>query len=307
VEVGRLRYRLISTLTLTGLLASAAARGEARDPAAAEVLFRDGRSLIVAGDYSAACPKFAESLRLDRAPGTLLNLADCEEHLGHLATAWVYFHDLSREVASSDERQAIAAQRSANLERRLPYLTVRWWDGLTPGMRVTRDGVVLGRASFDIAFPVDPGKHIIVVSDGDKELYRTEVEVEEGQTRVVAPDSSEIQRRTTSVKVTRIAGWTMGAVGATSLGIGAGFGIAALLNKGSVNCPGGVCPNKTAENTYDTAETQARIADVAFGIGIVAVAVAGYLLIFPPHRSPETPSAPMTALASVALGQGVSF
>ena len=306
-ERERLGHHLIATLTLTGLLASTSARGEVRDPAAAEVLFRVGRSLIAAGDYAAACPKFAESLRLDRAPGTLLNLADCEEHLGRLATAWAHFRDLSNEVPSGDERQAIAAARSSSLERRLPYLTIRWWDGLSAGMRVTRDGLVMGRASFDVALPVDPGTHTVVVSDGDRELYRAELDVEEGQSRVVAPDSAEIRRETSSARVTRIAGWTTGAVGVTSLATGAGFGIAALVNKGDAACLSGVCANRAAENSYDTAQIQARVADVALGIGIAAVAVAGYLLLLAPHRTAESPSAPMSALTSLALGQGVTF
>ena len=32
--------------------------------------------------------RFEESLRVDSAPGTKFNLADCYEHLGKLASAW---------------------------------------------------------------------------------------------------------------------------------------------------------------------------------------------------------------------------
>ena len=66
----------------------APAMADTRDPAAAEALFEAGRQAATRGDWTTACPKFAESQRLDPAPGTLLNLADCEEHLGHLASAW---------------------------------------------------------------------------------------------------------------------------------------------------------------------------------------------------------------------------
>ncbi|MFO0567610.1 MAG: hypothetical protein U0263_18270 [Polyangiaceae bacterium] len=57
---------------------------QGRDATAAEALFNAGRDAVKAGDYPTACAKFRESNRLDPAPGTVLNLADCEEHLGHV-------------------------------------------------------------------------------------------------------------------------------------------------------------------------------------------------------------------------------
>ncbi|NOU28880.1 MAG: hypothetical protein HOO96_13330, partial [Polyangiaceae bacterium] len=48
----------------------------------AETLFREGRKALEAGDYAVACAKFAESQRIEPAPGTLLNLAGCEERSG---------------------------------------------------------------------------------------------------------------------------------------------------------------------------------------------------------------------------------
>jgi TolA-binding protein len=89
---------LIAALVVTALWGAGSARAEPRDPATAEVLFRTGRLHSLAGEYAAVCPLFAESLRLDPAPGTLLNLADCEEHIGRTATAWAHFRELSREL-----------------------------------------------------------------------------------------------------------------------------------------------------------------------------------------------------------------
>jgi hypothetical protein len=62
-------------LVLTPELAGA----QARDPAAAEVLFRRGREAMEAKRYADALPSFAESQRLDPGAGTLMNLATCEE------------------------------------------------------------------------------------------------------------------------------------------------------------------------------------------------------------------------------------
>src|SRR5258708_3181546 len=96
------------------------ARGQepASEGALAEMLYRQGRALIGEGKVSEACPKFAESYRLDAATGTLLNLALCHEIEGKLATAWLEF---SRAVALArrdrrHDRVRFAQERLAVIE-----------------------------------------------------------------------------------------------------------------------------------------------------------------------------------------------
>src|SRR5258708_37292521 len=62
------------------------------DPVAARTLFDEGRKLLADGKYDAACPKLEESQRLDPGMGTLVNLAECWEHIGRTALAWARFH-----------------------------------------------------------------------------------------------------------------------------------------------------------------------------------------------------------------------
>jgi hypothetical protein len=288
-------------LALAGLLSTfpALAESPSHDPASAEVFFREGRSLVVAGDYPHACPKFAESLRLDYAPGTLLNLADCEEHTGKIATAWAHFRDLSTELPSTDERQPMAAQRAKALEPRLPHLTVRSSAGLPHGSRVMRDDVELGPESLDVALPVDPGMHTVVVSDGDREGSRVQVEVPEGQSRVLVADTAKVSTRSG----TRTAGWIAGGLAVGAFATGASFGILALSNSSAANahCTGGVCGDAASAREYDDARSQARIADVALGIGLVATVVAGVLILA--TRKSDAPSAASVQLVSLGLGR----
>src|SRR5262245_45677325 len=113
---------LVSALSVSGI---AAAQSERSDAAAAEALFREGRAAADAGNHEKACKKFAESNRLDPAPGTVFNLADCEEKLGHVATAWTLFREVTQKLPSSDERHRIAMARATALEPRLPKLSIR--------------------------------------------------------------------------------------------------------------------------------------------------------------------------------------
>ena len=298
-----MRYLLPPTLALAGLIVTCPALGSEssqRDPASAEVLFREGRTLVVLGDYAQACPKFAESLRLDYAPGTLLNLADCEEHTGRIATAWAHFHDLSTDLPLTDERQPMAVQRAQELETRLPHLTVRSSAGLPLGVRVMRDDIELGRASLDLALPVDPGLHTVVVSEGGRERSRVTIEVREGQSRVLAVDD---EARSTG-SPSRTAGWITGGLAVTAFATGAYFGISALSDSGAANahCTSGVCANAASAREYDDARSQARIADVALGIGLVATVVTGILFLSSSRKSEATPATSMH-LASLGLGR----
>lgn len=103
-------------------LAPAMARADGADREAADALFREGRLAADVGNYAVACPKFAESYRLDPAPGTLLNLGDCEENQGELALAQRHFRQLYDELPVADERKAIAGARARAVENRASRL-----------------------------------------------------------------------------------------------------------------------------------------------------------------------------------------
>src|SRR5262245_12604205 len=94
------------------------------DRAAAEALFEKGRAAMEKGDFNTACAAFAESNRLDPAPGTLFNQADCEEKRGHLATAWQLFDLTMSKIPEADERRESVQERADALKERLPKLTI---------------------------------------------------------------------------------------------------------------------------------------------------------------------------------------
>jgi hypothetical protein len=160
------------------LFASAAHAGDAT---LAETLFREGKALMEAKNYAAACPKLGESYRQDPATGTLLALAMCQEREGKLASAWATYHAVVGRAEREGRRdRAEAAERRAKaLEPRLSYLTVDVPQDVAAvrGLVVERDGVPLPQAAWGSAMPTDPGSHVVEVSADERVPFRQTVEI----------------------------------------------------------------------------------------------------------------------------------
>ena len=111
-------------VVLGGLVFPSYAHAQSAD---AEALFRDGRNLIRRGKTAAGCDKLAASERLESSVGTLLNLGDCREKLGKLASAWAAFRKaeaMAKRSGGDDKRRDEAARRAAQLEPRLANLEI---------------------------------------------------------------------------------------------------------------------------------------------------------------------------------------
>ena len=158
------------------------APAQQRDPAAAQALFDEARTLMKSKRFEEACPKLAESQRLDPGIGTQFRLADCYEQQGKIASAWAGFLDVASVAAGSGQadREKAARARAAHLEARLPKLTI-----VVPqasrvsGLEIRRDGVMVGEAQWGSAVPADPGDHQIVVSAPGKREFTGSVSLRE--------------------------------------------------------------------------------------------------------------------------------
>jgi len=158
----------LSVVTALALPASARAQAPTIDAALAETLFREAKLLMEAGNYPVACPKLAESQRLDPGTGTLLAIALCHQGEGKTATAWAEFADVVT-AANKDgraDRVKFARERMVALERTLSRLTVDVPASLrgVSGLEVKRNGIVIGKAAWGTAMPVDPGVHVVEAS-----------------------------------------------------------------------------------------------------------------------------------------------
>jgi serine/threonine-protein kinase len=175
--------RLCSLVSVTvfGATLTASPTCFAGDEIMAEALFREGRALMDAGNYGAACPKLAESYSQDPATGTLLALAVCEQESGKTASAWAHFAEaLSRAKREGrDDRAQVAREELAAVEGKLSRLTIAVArEGAdVPGLAVSRDGKPVGRAVWGTAMPIDPGEHTVEASAPGRRTWKTTVTI----------------------------------------------------------------------------------------------------------------------------------
>jgi hypothetical protein len=168
----------------TAILVAAVATSQtahAGDAALAESLFREGRAQMDAGNFVAACPKLAESYAQDAATGTLLALAMCQEQAGQTASAWATYSEVvarAKQDGRADREQA-AREAARALEPKLSRLTINVEEktGRVAGVVVKRDGIVVGRAAWGQAAPVDPGTHVVKVTARGKVSWTARVVV----------------------------------------------------------------------------------------------------------------------------------
>ena len=175
----------------TGVIAAIvlhAARASAQpapDPKAAE-LFERGRDQLKRGETEAACGSFAESFAIEQADGTELNLADCQERLGHLADAWRLFEQTATLSAGKGNtvRADAARSRAAALLPKLGQVALTIEQPSASGLEVTIAGATVP-PSGQIQRKVDPGTIAIRVTRAGHAAFEQSVSVQAGEVREV--------------------------------------------------------------------------------------------------------------------------
>ncbi|HVH46562.1 MAG TPA: hypothetical protein VM925_29680 [Labilithrix sp.] len=159
------------------------------DDGEAERLFRDGRALMLESRFSEACPKLAESQRLEPRVGTLLNLAACHERQGKVASAWDEFQKAATTARAEGqiERARLAEQQIALLQPRVPWLRISVPAGAGE-LEVTLDGKEVEPFAFGTEIPVDPGAHVVRAEVRRARVFETQIELQETERRTIALD-----------------------------------------------------------------------------------------------------------------------
>jgi hypothetical protein len=346
--------RMRSALVLVAILASASvARAQSaplphattaspQDAALAQSLFDEGRRGMIAGTFADACPKLAESERLDPALGTLLNLAVCNERLGRTASAWAEYRD-AESMAKREgraEREAYARDRAAAIEPRLSRLLIARANGNADrGLEVRIDGEAVGEAVLGTAVPVDPGTHHIDVHAAGKKSWSATVTVGASGERqsVDVPALEDAPEAPPPVGVVQSAGGplaiqlpsapppeepqvargdrgpsrtlivTAGAIGLAALVVGGVAGTQALVKwtDRRALCVGDTCSPAGIE-ADSAAKRWAVVSDVGVGIGVVALAAAGTMFAVSRAQRDRSAAVRVVPVAS-ARGGGLAI
>jgi hypothetical protein len=317
----RSERRLGTSLVLASLLLAGSAHAEpsAIQKSTADALFKEGKKLLDAKDFDAACPKLAESASLQPGGGVQLALAICHEGQGKLATAYNDYRE-ALALAKRDKRQDredIASGKLAELEPKLSRLVIDVSDAArAQTLAITLDGASLTSASWGIPIPVDGGTHTVVVTapgkkeqsfdvtvkpKGDKHRVEIGPLADAPAGEVVAPKTMDAPAtpKTDEAKVAPVetkkggvgAGpYILGGVGIVALAVGGYFGFKAIGASSDAKnaCPGNECTSGDALDKNDQAKSSARIANVGVGVGIVALSGAVIWWALSPGEAPKT-------------------
>ncbi|MCA9597599.1 MAG: hypothetical protein KC776_30000 [Myxococcales bacterium] len=322
--------RLLAAACLCLALAAITTSAHAGDKALAESLFRAGRQLMEAGKTEEACKKFAASNAQDPSPGTLLNLAACNEKLGRTATAWANFkeaatmaHDRGR-----SEQQTAAEEGAARLEPGLSKLQINAPDERPEGFKVTRGETELSEGSFGVPLAVDPGDHEIEASAPGHAPWKTTVSIgrSKDQRTVTIPALRKLPEAAapppgaeggdarmdtaTSGTDNKTLGYVLAGVGGAALIGGGIFGILAQKQASDAQDDPSLCPDKkctpAGRDEIDAAESKALISTIGVGVGVAAIG-AGVVLILTSGDANKASKGPQVAPLVARRGGGLSL
>ncbi len=291
---------------------------KADDKALAEALFRAAKELQAEGKVAQACPKYAESHRLDPKPGTILNVATCHEQEGRTATAWADYAEAATFAARAKQpdREKFARGKVEELAKTLSYVTLQF--SAAPNLEVLLDGKALTTASAGTRVPIDPGEHALEARAPGKTTWTSKLMIEAGpaERSVVVPPladeaaaaaagppppSSQADNSDGSAGVAtqRTMGWIAIGVGGAMIGAGAFFGLRTLSEKSTVDehCVGSRCDD-AGLRANDDAKQAATLSTVTFVVGGAAV-ITGVVLLLT-VRPTAAPRAPRAARATPA-------
>ncbi|HZU83861.1 MAG TPA: hypothetical protein VE987_13130 [Polyangiaceae bacterium] len=288
------------------------------DIARARSLFHDAMRLRDQGERDAEIRTLEAARAATPTPIIDLELGRAYAAAGRLISArrvLVSVADLAPQPAEtprSAAARAEAARLAADLQRRIPTVTVRLVGSPNDAIQgVQVDDAPVAAERLAGALPLDPGVHAISVQSSSGGSSSVTLELKEGEHRDVdvaiepaptaparpnqaappaaagaksaaaAPISATVAPRSGGRSSMRTIGLVVGGIGLAALGAGAYFGVRTLSDKSTIDqaCHGGTCTSQAAIDAADDALTASVVSDVALAAGAVVLGVGAYLVL----------------------------
>ncbi len=291
----RARGLLLATMIGAGALStssSAFAVGTQTAPNVndAKKHYGEGEKKFKAGDYAGALAEFQAAEAIKAAPQAERFIGICQDNLGHFTDAVTFYEKFLAAVPDKmkkegDEIKARVAQIKA-MPGRIHIETT------PPGAAILADGKSMGTTPSDVE--LTPGKHLLHlelagylpidkdldVSYGAKTDMKTDLVAKPVEPPVATttppPETTKPveQPKPEEKKETRskLPAFITGGLAIVAVGVGTGFGIAALMKKSDFD-------KTPTSDIADTGENFALVADMAFGVAIT-LGVTSAVLFF---------------------------
>jgi hypothetical protein len=278
-----------------------------RDPAAAEVLFRSGRQLLRESKPDEALAKFEESYRLEPTAGALFNQGECRLTQGKTASAWALYQQAATlaKLQGKPDLFELANARTNLVAGDLSYISFHL-AAPVPGLQVQRDGVLIGQAQFDVALPIDPGRHDISFRAPGYEPLKKFVIIGEKRDRKniviprlreqplpLPPPPAEVARPKpvppSPTPRPNLGPWILAGAGAASLVIGTVAGLLAIQENSNMKeqCPDQASCPASIWVTQGRRDFENKLAWVTIPVGFAALGGAATWAVL--SRQPERP------------------
>ena len=295
-------------------------------PSESSRLFEEGRELAKQNKWAEACARFEQSLAIEPAPGTKLNLGDCLEKQGEIRRGWQLFEEAARDFErASDPRAKFAHDRATAAAAKLATLVIKVTDASRAGLAI-RIGDRAAAPRPELVERVDPGTLAVTVTAPNADPFTRTVTAVAGHTIVVdVPALAEPRVAPTPVVVARddrradrrrprvLVAIGLGVAGGMSL---AGSGILGLLAKSQYDgaFDDGACTKTDDGNSctpagkseIDAAVTKGDLA-TGFLVGGVALVAAGAIVYLTAPEERGISVAPMASSSTAGVMLGGRF
>jgi hypothetical protein len=289
----------------------------------AQTLFLEGRQAIDANDWNTGCPKVRESLGLFAVANSLFTVAQCDERDGHLIAALEHWNRGMALVDATDPRAAVAKDRIATLEPRVPRIRVVI-PAASASATVWLDGVQLEPAALAAPLRVDPGKHVFVVRAKGRQDNRREIDIAEkertefvanigaadtaGPTPTATSSASSSTAPPPPMHPRKVAGFVVGGVGAASLIVSAVTGNEMSSVHQTLDTSG--CA-KSAKGCFSTDIDKYKnlylSSAITFGVGLAGVGAGVIMILTAPKKPDDKPANALLVPMAVPGGAGIGL